>query len=126
MTYLTKDNDCIKMVYSDIVIREPSKRAVCSGSFFVGERNMRKTKKSSHALDKYIIFCLVFLVLYTIANTVIFALTGQEAKVLDTLVYAAFSGEMLYCFLIKKFKLHEEAKIVLGKKKETENIDDYE
>ena len=86
---------------------------------------MRKSKKLN-TLDKYIIFCLVFLVMYTIAHTVIFAITGLEAKVLDTLVYAAFSGEMLYCFLIKKFKLHEEAKIVLGKKKETENIDDYE
>lgn len=82
-------------------------------------------KKKLNTLDKYIIFCLTFLVLYTIAHTVIFALTGLEAKVLDTLVYAAFSGEMLYCFLIKKFKLHDEAKIVLGKKKETDVNDEF-
>lgn len=75
-------------------------------------------KKQNHTLDKYIVFCLVFLVIYTIAHTIIFALTGLEANVLDTLVYASFSGEMLYCFLIKRFKLHDEANIVLGKKKD--------
>ena len=86
---------------------------------------MRKSKKLN-TLDKYIIFCLVFLVLYTIAHTVIFAITGLEAKVLDALVYAAFSGEMLYCFLIKRFKLHDEANIVIGKKKkETEEMDEF-
>lgn len=84
---------------------------------------MKKSRKL-HTLDKYIVFCLTVLVLYTIAQTVIFALTGLEAKVLDTLVYAAFSGEMLYCFLIKRFKLHDEAKIVMGKKK-TEIEDEY-
>lgn len=82
---------------------------------------MKKTTK--HALDKYIIFCLVFLVLYTIAHTIIFAVTGLEANVLDTLVYASFSGEMLYCFLIKRFKLHDEANIVLGKKKNEMDIE---
>ena len=85
---------------------------------------MKKTSKKLHALDKYIIFCLTVLVLYTIAQTVIFALTGNEAKVLDTLVFGSFSGEMLFCFLIKRFKLHEEAKIVMGKKK-TEIEDEY-
>lgn len=95
------------------------------GSFLFGVKGMKKSKEI-HTLDKYIVFCLVVLVLYTIAHTVIFAVTGQEAKVLDTLVFAAFSGEMLYCFLIKRFKLHDEAKIVMGKKKETNDIDELE
>lgn len=86
---------------------------------------MVNKKSQMHTLDKYIIFCLTFLTLYTIAHTVIFALTGLEAKVLDTLVFAAFSGEMLYCFLIKRFKLHEESKIVLGKKKKEEDEVEY-
>ena len=85
-----------------------------------------KNRKKAHALDKYIIFCLVVLVLYTIAHTVIFALTGQEAKVLDTLVFSAFSGEMLYCFLIKRFKIKDEANIVLSKKKDDEDIENME
>lgn len=84
---------------------------------------MVKKKTQMHTLDKYIIFCLTFIVLYTIAHTVIFALTGLEAKVLDALVFAAFSGEMLYCFLIKRFKLHEESKIVFNKKKNEDDFD---
>lgn len=79
---------------------------------------MKKTKY--HTLDKYIVFCLGFLVLYTIAHTVIFALTGLESKVLDTLVFTSFAGEILLCFLIKRFKLHDEANIVLGKKKDND------
>lgn len=79
---------------------------------------MKKTKY--HTLDKYIVFCLGFLVLYTIAHTVIFAVTGLESKVLDTLVFSSFAGEILLCFLIKRFKLHDEANIVLGKKKDND------
>ena len=80
-------------------------------------RKRVKPKKKLNTLDKYIIFCLSFLVLYTIVHTVIFYLTGQEAKTLDRLVYGAFGGELLFCFLIKRLKLHEEAKIIFGRKK---------
>lgn len=85
---------------------------------------VKKAIRKTNTLDRYIIFCLVFLVLYTIAHTVIFAITGQEAKVLDGLVFMAFGGEVLQCFFIKKGKLQEEAKLLLGKKK-NEEIDDY-
>lgn len=85
---------------------------------------VKKALRKTNTLDRYIIFCLVFLVLYTIAHTVIFAITGQEAKVLDGLVFMAFGGEVLQCFFIKKGKLQEEAKLLLGKKK-NEEIDDY-
>ena len=93
------------------------------GSFLLGKKPMRRRKKKVekkklNTLDKYIIYCLSFISLYTIAHTVIFAITGLEAKVLDALVFSAFAGELLLCFLIKRFKLHEEAKIVFGKKKE--------
>ena len=76
-----------------------------------------KNKKKPNTLDKYIIFTLTVLVSYTIAHTVIFAITGLEAKTLDRLVLGASFGEMLLCFFIKRFKLHEEAKIIFGKKK---------
>lgn len=90
---------------------------------------VKKALKKTNTLDKYVIFCLVFLVLYTISHTVIFLLTGKEAKVLDALVFGTFGGEILQCFFIKKGKLHEEAKIVLGKKKKDEDtfndVDDF-
>ena len=95
--------------------------------FFFGE-NMKKKrkvqKKKVNTLDKYIVFSLAMIILYTIAHTVIFEFTGLEAKVLDGLFYAVFGLEILYCFLIKRFKLHDEAKIVFGKKKDTD-IDEY-
>ncbi len=83
-----------------------------------------KEKKKLNTLDKYIIFCLSFISIYTIAHTIIFAISGLESKILDTLVFGAFGGELLLCFFIKKFKLHEEAKIIFGKKKK--EIDDMD
>ena len=87
-------------------------------------RNPKSKKKPLNTLDKYIIFCLVFITIYTIVHTVIFWLTGQEAKTLDRLVLGVIFFEMLFCFLIKRFKLHEEAKIVFGKKKDTDEYYD--
>lgn len=80
------------------------------------KQGKKKDKKTS-ALDKYIILSLTVIILYTIAHSIIFAITGQEAKVLDGLFFSTFSLEILFCFLIKRFKLHEEAGMILGKKK---------
>lgn len=94
-------------------------------------KKKRKPKEPLNTLDKYIIFCLIFISLYTIVHTVIFALTGKEAKVLDALVFTGYFGEVVQCYFIKKGKLHEEAKIIFGKKKKQEefedtDIEDYE
>jgi hypothetical protein len=83
---------------------------------------MKKDKKDS-ALDKYLIFSLSFIVIYTIVHTIIFAISGVEATTLDILVYGFFGTELCYCFLIKRFKLHDEAKIVLSKKKKEDDFD---
>lgn len=90
------------------------------------KRRIKPKKKPLNTLDKYIIFCLTFIVLYTVVHTMIFYLTGQEAKTLDRLVYAIFGSEILMCFLIKRFKLHEEAKLIFGKKKDEPYDDTYE
>ena len=86
----------------------------------------KEEKKKLNTLDKYILFCLIFIVVYTIVHTVIFAITGQEAKTLDRLVLGTIFGEILFCFLIKRFKLHEEAKLLLGKKSEPEEGEEEE
>lgn len=84
----------------------------------------KKPRKKLNDLDRYIIFCLVFITIYTIVHTLIFFFTGSEAKTLDRLVFAAIFGEMMFCFLIKRFKLHEEAKIIFGRKKKDEPYED--
>lgn len=85
-----------------------------------------KPKKKHHALDAYICYCLAFITLYTIAHTIIFWLTGQEARTLTIVVIGTLFTELLLCFLIKRLKLHEEAKIVFGKKKDDMEEEGYE
>lgn len=80
------------------------------------EEKKDKKKKRLNTLDRYIIFCFSFITIYTIVHTIIFAITGLEAKVLDRLVFALVGTEILLCFLIKRFKLHEEIKLIFGKK----------
>ena len=92
----------------------------------MARKTTKKEKKQSNTLDKYIVFCLAFITVYTIVHTVIFYLTGQEAKTLDRLVIGVVFAEILFCFLIKRFKLHEEAKIVFGKKKDDMEEEGYE
>lgn len=87
------------------------------------KKRRKKQQNKLNDLDKYIIFSLLMIILYTIVHTVIFAVTGLEAKVLDGLFFGVFGLEILYCFLIKRFKLHDEAKIIFGKKKDLEDID---
>lgn len=82
-------------------------------------QEVHKEKKKLNTLDKYLIFCFAVILIYTIAHTIIFAITGQEATTLTVSVFTCFSGEMVMCLLIKKFKLHDEFKIMKGKK------DDY-
>lgn len=85
------------------------------------------TKKSStkkyHALDVYIIFCFVCIIIYTVVHTVIFYLHGIEATVLDALFYGVFGGEVLICALIKRLKLKQEFQLKLDEKKQQEEED---
>lgn len=71
--------------------------------------------KKLNTLDKYVIFSLAVLVIYTISALIVFGLVGVESKTLTICVFTAFSGEVVQCYFIKRFKLHEEMKIV-GKK----------
>ena len=53
-------------------------------------RKIRKTKKKTSALDKYLIFCIVFFVIYTIAELAVKWFCG---------------GEVFLCAMIKRLKL---------------------
>lgn len=70
----------------------------------------KEKSKKFNDLDKYLIFAFVNIILYTIANLVIFYITGNEPAVLTGCFFAAFGGEILMCALIKKLKLHKEIK----------------
>lgn len=74
-----------------------------------GRRRQRKKKKLK-GLDKYVIFCFVSIIIYTIAQTVVTIKTGVESSTLTTCFFSVFGGEVLLCALIKRFKLKEEPK----------------
>jgi len=82
------------------------------------EYRRKRKKKRLKGLDKYVIFCFVSIIIYTIAQTVVTIKTGVESSTLTTCFFSVFGGEVLLCALIKKFKLKNESK-----KDESEDID---
>lgn len=72
----------------------------------------KSPKKKLNDLDKYLIFAFSNLIIYTIVALFLFYKTGSEPAVLTGCFFAAFGGEILMCALIKRLKLHKEAKEV--------------
>jgi hypothetical protein len=61
--------------------------------------------KKLNGLDKYVIFSIVLLLLFTVAEFITSSVTNFSHDMLITCFYAAFGGEILSCALIKIFKL---------------------
>ena len=80
----------------------------------------KKRTKKYHALDLYIIFCFVCIIIYTVVHTFIFYKLGIEATVLDALFYGVFGGEVLLCALLKRLKLKQEHEVQMKNKTESE------
>lgn len=74
------------------------------------ENRRQRKKKRLKGLDKYVIFCFVSLIIYTIAQTIVTIKTGVESSTLTTCFFSVFGGEVLLCALIKKFKLKNGSK----------------
>lgn len=66
---------------------------------------MAKKKKKLNGLDKYVIFSITSMVLFTIASQIILVLTGYTNDTLTTCFFGFFGGEIVTCALIKIFKL---------------------
>jgi hypothetical protein len=56
-------------------------------------------------LDKYVIFSITILLVFTVAEFVTASITGVSHDTLITAFFACFGGEILSCALIKVFKL---------------------
>ena len=67
---------------------------------------MKRSRMKS--LDRYVVFSIALLLIYTVAEFVSGSLTGETHDVLTGCFYAAFGGEILSCALIKIFKLRGE------------------
>lgn len=74
-------------------------------------RDTRKRKRRLPALDRYVIFSLGALVIFTITAIVYQFVSGQEiSSTLCTCFFSAFGGELLMLCLIKRLKLKEKDK----------------
>ena len=72
------------------------------------DRNNPKPKKVSD-LDKYLIFCFVVIILYTITAIIFQWLTEVELSTSLTVgVYGFFGGEITLLAMIKRLKLKKE------------------
>ena len=91
------------------------------------KKRTSKKKSKYHALDLYIAFCFICIIIYTIIHTIIFYQNGIEAKVLDALFYGVFGGEVLLCALLKRLKLKQEhEQYMKSKEKQDDNIEEVE
>lgn len=68
-------------------------------------RKIKKTKKKISALDKYLIFCIVFFVIYTIAELATSCACGVAHDALTNAVKWFCGGEVFLCAMIKRLKL---------------------
>lgn len=67
---------------------------------------MKKPKKKMSALDKYVIFSLTSLIIFTIVAIVVQIMIEQElSSTLITCFFSCFGGELLMLAMIKRLKL---------------------
>lgn len=72
---------------------------------------MQKKKRKLPALDKYVIFSLAVLIIFTIVSFAYQFITQQEISgTLTTCFFAAFGGELLSLAMIKRLKLKNAKK----------------
>lgn len=68
-------------------------------------KRTRRTNKKISALDKYLIFCIVFFVIYTIAELATSCACGVAHDALTNAVKWFCGGEVFLCAMIKRLKL---------------------
>lgn len=79
-------------------------------------RRLQRKSKKMPALDRYVIFALTALIIFTITAIVYQFVAQQElSSTLITCFFAAFGGELLMLCMIKRLKL---------KKGDTDEMDD--
>lgn len=68
-------------------------------------KSQPKKKKKLNGLDKYVVFSISVMIIYTSVSLLIMVLTGYTYDTLTTCVFGFFGGEIVTCALIKIFKL---------------------
>ena len=66
-----------------------------------------KEKKKLSKLDRYLIFSIGVLLVYTVAEMVLTSLTGFDHSTLTTCIFSAFGGEFMLAALIKIYNIRK-------------------
>lgn len=69
---------------------------------------MKASKQQLNGIDKYCIFSIAVVIIYTAVEFIFSIITGVSHDTLSTCVYGFFAGEIVTLGLIKIFKLKEE------------------
>ena len=67
--------------------------------------NMKKVSKVKHDLDRYCIFCIVFFVIFTIAELTVSSITGITHDRLTEAIQWFCGGELFFCAMLKRLKI---------------------
>lgn len=73
-----------------------------------GIERLKRIKHLS-ALDKYVIFSFTCLIIFTITEIILQAVTGTAQDTLITCFFGTFGGELLLCAMIKRLKIKRES-----------------
>ena len=74
------------------------------------KRVIKGPRKQLNGLDKYVIYCIAFFTLYTIAELTVSAITGNTNDTLTNAVKFFAGGEVFLCAMIKRHKLIDAKK----------------
>lgn len=66
------------------------------------------TKKLT-SLDKYVIYCVLFFTLYSIAEFIVSSITGITHDALTEAIRTFCGGEVFACCILKVFKIRKQA-----------------
>lgn len=67
-----------------------------------------KDRLQAIPLANYIVFSIIVILIYSIAEFIVSSITGVEHSTLTTCVYAFFGTEIASCAFIKVYKLKQE------------------
>jgi len=88
--------------------------AACVGLVTGGILMYMTTQRYGHrrqkmqSLTKYVVFSITVLIVYIIAEMIVSTVTGVAHPDLSTVVGSTFGGELLFCCVIRIFKLRSE------------------
>lgn len=71
-------------------------------------KQIKKRRKRFPSLSAYVVFSIVVLLAYTIAELLLASLFDISHDTLTTCFFATFGGEILTCAIIKIYKLKGE------------------